>query len=101
MQHDFHCRPDYSCHHLIFLTPGDPLILLSIDHIKSHLSRAVLRGIADNNPPMLTLNVRLCGSSKRLLHDLLCGVIPRVPSCVSHPSSPSSVGDIASATPAL
>jgi hypothetical protein len=96
MRHDFHHHPEYTRHHLLFSTPGDPMNILSVDEIKSLLSRAILKGIADDLPAQLTLNVRFRGSSGRKLLDLLCRIVPRLPDSTSHPFSPSSVGDTAS-----
>jgi hypothetical protein len=60
-----------------------------VDEIKSLLSRAILKGTADDLPAKLTLNVQFRGSSKRLLLDLLCGIVSRlpVPNRVSRSSS--------------
>jgi hypothetical protein len=57
MRQDFHRHPEFSCHHLLFSTPGNPINILIVDEIKSLLSRAILRGTADDLPPKLILNV--------------------------------------------
>jgi hypothetical protein len=95
MKHDFHRHPEYTRHHLLFSTPGNPMNILTVDEIKSLLSRAILKGTADDLPAKLTLNIRFRGSSKRLLLDLLCGIVPRllVPDRVFRSSSPSRVDD--------
>jgi hypothetical protein len=93
MKHDFQRHPEYTHHHLLFSTPGNPMNILTFDAIKSLLSHAMLKGTADDLPAKLTLNVQFRGSSKRLLLDLLCDIVPRVPGHVPRPSSPSGDDD--------
>jgi hypothetical protein len=57
MKQDFHCHPEFSHHHLLFSTPGDPINILTVDVIKSLLFCAILKGTADDLPPKLILNV--------------------------------------------
>jgi hypothetical protein len=78
LEDEFELHPDYARKHLLFSTLAAPLIPLTVHDISSLLSADRVLARAEDRPSKVSLHVRFCGSSDRILQEGLCWAKPIV-----------------------